>query len=508
MAANGNCEATNCSRAASRKMSAKARAKQAVCVCFSPLHYYDAARVLCFFVLQRTRVGRGQRASGDASNHIGLVIGGQSMNRKETRNSHFSTRKADESRNKNIGIYLLFLVSIVLCVALVLFTYNNKTEKQNGSGQVQAEDSPQTLSVALYEYVPDLESVKRDISEAWKEAHPDVGLQFVSWSCYSDELPEDLDVFVFDAIYLSEYIEHGNLLPIPEETIKNKEDIIPFALDGCKEGGKLYAVPQILCTNLLYTRKEDTELSGVTDLLTLYEKMGDRELQTEIPEENEGLMIDMSGGTTKVCMYLDAEIDYNKTHTDYKDLPVQPSLTEETLVLLRLLTKMGGKAQVLYEPEDYEPYIRARWFSEGKGRAFIGFSEAMSVMGDYVNEIDFRAFSYSDSEDIPLLFADAIGVNSKIDESKKELAFDLAEIITCEETMYKVMAPEKSDGTPQYLLPARVTVYDRLKEDYPLYAGLEEIVLNPKNHLFRMGANAREYIANTKKVLPELIFSD
>lgn len=50
------------------------------------------------------------------------------------------------------------------------------------------------------------------------------------------------------------------------------------------------------------------------------EKAEDRTLQTEIPEENEGLLIDMSGGTTKVVMYLDAQIDENNTYTEYSDL--------------------------------------------------------------------------------------------------------------------------------------------------------------------------------------------
>ena len=44
----------------------------------------------------------------------------------------------------------------------------------------------------------------------------------------------------------------------------------------------------------------------MADTVTLYEKIGDRKMQYEIPEENEGLLIDMSGGTTKVTMYLDA----------------------------------------------------------------------------------------------------------------------------------------------------------------------------------------------------------
>ena len=42
-------------------------------------------------------------------------------------------------------------------------------------------------------------------------------LELVDWYCYDEDLPDDLDVFVFDGIYLTEYLEKGYLLPIPEE---------------------------------------------------------------------------------------------------------------------------------------------------------------------------------------------------------------------------------------------------------------------------------------------------
>lgn len=229
-------------------------------------------------------------------------------------------------------------------------------------------------------------------------------------------------------------------------------------------------------------------------------------MQSEIPEENEGLLIDMSGGTTKVTMYLDAQIDRSNEYTEYPDLPDQEVFSGETLDLLRLLVKMGGEAQVRYEPEDDELYVRGKWFAAGKGRAYIGYSEEMSVMGDAVNDMDFRLFSYSDKGGVPLFYVVLAGVNAKISDDKKELAYELVDLITSEETMKKVVMPDESSH-PQYLLPARIHIYDQLGETLPVYEKLKSIVLNPENRVLRIGSNAHTYISNSKKALTEKIFA-
>ena len=175
--------------------------------------------------------------------------------------------------------------------------------------------------------------------------HPDVELQFVDWSCYYDDPPDDLDVFVFDSIFLSEFIEKGYLEPFPEDKIPNKEDLVPFAVEGCREGGVLFT-------------------------------------------------------------------------------------------------------------------------------------------------------------------SDLAGVNAKISDSKKELSYELVDLLTSEDVLAEAMSPEDKDSSPQYLLPARVSTYERLGSSYPVYGKLEEIVLDRGNRIFRIGSNVREYIANMKKVLPGLVFSE
>ena len=404
-----------------------------------------------------------------------------------------SDMKKNGSKKK---FFILLSACILLCAAVILII---SQQKKAGVSETR------TLRASLYPIVPDMERYKKAVTMHWEAKNPDTKLELVDWYCYDEDLPDDLDVFVFDGIYLTEYLEKGYLLPIPEEAIQDIEDFIPFTTDGLRRDGTFCAVPQLICTSLLYTRKGDTELADVSDTVMLYEKLGDRKNQSEVPDENEGLLIDMSGGTSKVIMYLDAQIDYSDTYTEYEDLPVKETFSEEALDLLRLLVKMGGAAQVKYMSESDELYERARWFAEGKGRAYIGYSETMAMMGDGVNDIDFRIFSNSDRGGVPLFSVDLAGVNAKISDDKKELAYELVDMITSEEAMAKVVMPE-GKGTPQYLLPARIHIYDPLSEASPVYGQLKVIALDPKNKFLRMGSNAHEYISNTKKELPDLVF--
>lgn len=112
-----------------------------------------------------------------------------------------------------------------------------------------------TLEVALYPYVPDLERFQTVVRDVWEREHPDISLHFADWDCYASDPDPMLNVFVFDGIYLSTFAEKGYLLPIPKEKIQGVDDIFPFALEGCICKEELYALPQLLCTDLLYTRK-------------------------------------------------------------------------------------------------------------------------------------------------------------------------------------------------------------------------------------------------------------
>ena len=63
--------------------------------------------------------------------------------------------------------------------------------------------------------------------------------------------------------------------------------------------------------------------------------------------------------------------------------------------------------------------------------------------------------------------------------------------------------PAEEGGSPQYLLMSRRSVYDTLCKDYPIYGRLKEMLDSPENHVFRLGAGARDFIAGMGVALDE-----
>ncbi|WP_434305001.1 thiamine pyridinylase [Clostridium botulinum] len=368
------------------------------------------------------------------------------------------------------------------------------------------DESKQTLNVALYEYVPDPIRFKKAVETEWNKKEPNIKLNFVDWDCYSEDPPKDLDVFVFDAIYLSHFVKEGYLSEIPEKDIKNKEDILPFAMKGCTMKGSAYAIPQIICTNLLFSRKGDSDIQKVNSVYDLNDKLGKNTSEDIIPPNNKGLLIDMSGGTSKACMYLDSLIDTTQEYTEFNSLPNLNELNKDAIDSLGLLQSMAGKNQANYWPEDNDSYIRAKWFINGKGRAYIGYTEAMSQMKEFADDIDFKTISLSKNSNIPIFYGDVVGINSSITNSyKKEKAIELANIITDKNTMVKAVSPDENNKYPQYLLPARRSVYNNLENKYPIYGRLYKIADNPNNRLFRTGPEIRIWLKEAKNIITEYL---
>lgn len=74
------------------------------------------------------------------------------------------------------------------------------------------------LYMVMFQIFNDLKAVL----EKWSQSHPNVQLNFVNWDSYDSDPPKNLDVFVFDAIYMSYFIQQNYLLSIPSSQIRNK----------------------------------------------------------------------------------------------------------------------------------------------------------------------------------------------------------------------------------------------------------------------------------------------
>lgn len=128
----------------------------------------------------------------------------------------------------------------------------------------------------------------------------------------------------------------------------------------------------------------------------------------------------------------------------------------------------------------------------------------MSVMGSAAEETEFRLFSMTDDENIPVFFIDAAYVNSKTADEKKAAAVGFLNMITGKDFMKRVC---ENSGEPRYILASRYSVYDALMEDYPIYAALRDIVSVPDARVFRIAPDGWAYITESRKnmyLLPRL----
>ena len=368
----------------------------------------------------------------------------------------------------------------VICLGVCLTSFADHTVKQ------------ETLNVSLYRGLPDYDSFEETVKECWSAIHPEAGLNFVDWDCYSGEVPGDLDVFVFDTTSLDAFARKGYLLTLSAEEIQDYDDLIPSFMEGSRVNGAICAVPQILCTDLLYTRKGEDDLKDVQNIDGLYHALG-----------NSGLLLDKQTAVIQVAMYLQALVDETQHYTDHYPPIGEGTLSPGAISSLEMISNMH-QTDPDGAPGDGDWFYYARRFSEGMGRAYIGYSEAMYVMGDSASETDFRLFSMTDDKDIPVFYVDAAAVNAKIPDDKKALALDFLNMITGKDMMASVSV---NDGNPRYLLAARYSVYDAMATDYPIYAELKKAATVPDACVFRIKPDGDAYLEESAKhldLLPSL----
>ncbi|MCM1263719.1 MAG: thiamine pyridinylase [Butyrivibrio sp.] len=403
------------------------------------------------------------------------------------------------------SIFLLFSIALVFtgCGQQEANQANSMQETVQATGNVNEGDESIVLTVALFPYVPDVDYFEKVIADAWENdaSHSNVRLNFITdWDCYSAEnIPDEYDIVIIDAIFLREYAEKGELLPISESDINDYEDILPFVREGLKVDGVTYGTPEMICANLFFYRSGDEDIAQAGNVDKLYEVMGDYEGTQAEPEKGRGLIVNMASGTGKICFYLDAITDEKAVYSDFAQMPDLQNIDETAIQSLNELILMAGITGAYYDSGD-DSYERARWFGNGSGRAYIGYSESMAEM-ENLDDVKVSTLSLANREDIPLFFADVAAINSNLstDEVKKKYALELLNVIADSNVMTNTI---KRDNNCQFILPARSSCYDALKKDFPVYEQLDAIVKKDNNHIFRMGGNAHEYIKEAKKILP------
>ncbi|MEO1337374.1 MAG: thiamine pyridinylase [Myxococcota bacterium] len=355
-------------------------------------------------------------------------------------------------------------------------TPNANTDRKPAP-KTSAQPSPQTpttLRVGLYNYVPRPDQVREAIAKAWAAKHPNVVLQFVGSDEWdggygTDPAKSRLDVFVFDAIYLGDWVEAGVIAPLARSDIPHEQDLLPYVAQDLVTPDDAYlGIPMYGCASLLFYRRGDAPLAAATTLDAVTTALGRCTYTRQWPSERRGLMIDLAGGTTNACLYVDAEARQSGQWPSALPTAINPA----TVSSLRTLLSLSSYHNATLTPK--KGYGRAAKFGAGLGRAVVGYTEAMSAMGQGLSDVEFKILPLGgDASTPPLFYADIAAVWSG--SAHKALATELVALMTSTEVIVSATGATADQG-PQYLMPARKSVFSALKDKFPIYGRMQKMV--------------------------------
>ena len=374
------------------------------------------------------------------------------------------------------------------------------------TGSSPSRTTATTLNIALYPFVPRLDQFKQATSDAWAKVQPDVTLNYVDWDCYSQDPPKDLDVFVFDGIFLDYFASKGHLASLKPGDIEGLSDFLGYAVNDSKVNDVYYGIPQLGCGNLLFYRQGDKALARANSLGDVYSAIGKCSDPSIPPPKGENLLVDLSGGTTDSCLYLETVQDINNMYTPNPPLPPADKLDKQAVTNLQRLVSSGCKEQVSYSSAN--AYQRAAWFGAGLGRAAVGFTESISAMGNGRKTVAFKLMPLANKNDVHLFYIDLVGINASItDPERKSLALKLANLAASSNVLVASIGPTPKDDYPQYLMPVRQSIFLALGRDDPIYQRMYDIVSTSHPHMFRIGPNSRQWLNTNKSAIRQTILN-
>jgi thiamine pyridinylase len=399
---------------------------------------------------------------------------------------------------------MLRRISIVTSILAIWATAACSPARQAPIGAPGPGPAPSTLRVGLYPYVPRLDQFKTAIQEAWQQVEPGVALEFVDgWDGGYKKDPGNLDVFVFDAVFFGYFRSQGWLAPLAATEIDDMSDFLPYAIEGVQDGDSYYAIPMLGCASILFYRRDDSALARVTTLSELDKALGQCTYTSQIPPDERGLMIDLAGGTTNACYYVDAAASV--TGQWPVSLPPRPEdLNRQAIANLQLLLRISSFYNGTQDPP--AAYQRAAWFAQGFGRALVGYTESMSAMGPALGDVDFKVLPLADvATSRPLFYSDVIGINPN--GSSRQMAVKLANLMASTDVMVASTGP--GNGTSaQYLMPARPSIFQKLGQGDPIYRKMYALVEAADPILLDLGPESRSWISAMKDAIRSAVQSN
>jgi len=368
-----------------------------------------------------------------------------------------------------------------------------------------------SLKVALYPYVPRIAQFKSVISENWKLLHPDVEIIWVEgWDGgYANDPQDDYDLFVFDATYLTYFINKGRLLGMNQSQVNNIADYLPFAINGMLKGNKYWAIPQLGCTEYLICKKDDQPLLKASNMSEVVAALGKCSYHGDIPPESTGLMMDFSGGTTNAIYYVKSLEEI----TDEFPVPLPQDPGHINIYAINNLRTILATASLRNAWYSGESYQRGLWYGQNHGRAYVGFSESLTqIPQEQLPDIAMKVMPWSDNPEgvkDPLFYCDVIGVNPNTSKRNvTALAIELANLMASTQVIVDCFKSTDTKG-PQYLTPVRNSAMNQLADIYPAYAIIRNAVKASGDPiLLDLGKDSRNWIANMKNTIKHMVIDD
>ena len=311
-----------------------------------------------------------------------------------------------------------------------------------------------TLTYAVYPYIPDPGYYQEIIERRWSEIEPDIRLVRAEWDCYEDGAPDGIDVIMYDAITRDALIKDAWIQPIDPAAVQEAEDIFSFALDGLTVDGRLYGIPVLLCGNFLIYDVGCTDLARAEHL-------------TDLGNESEILVIN-------------SESELNRPQYLHEVLAdtlgeANPTADEDSDSRMALIDRLAVDA---HKRDDDTQVALA--YDSGIGKGYIGFSESIHLLSSRLSQTGIKSISFSDQDDLPRVYVDAVAVNSKVKGLRYEKCVELMNVIAEADVLSSLSVQNEA---PPYLMLARKAPYKTLAERFPLYADLEGLASNDNNHV-------------------------
>ncbi|MBI3825603.1 MAG: extracellular solute-binding protein [Candidatus Rokubacteria bacterium] len=356
----------------------------------------------------------------------------------------------------------LFLILVTLSL-LALF------------GTVAAQ-SPETLRVALYPYVPKGRELFFKLEAAFEAAHPGVNVELVESKplledYYKDGLLKaDADIYEIDTVLLPDMIRAGKIAPL---TLPNA-DFVPEARQAVQFNGSTWAVPHWICGNFLFYAKGDEAVKKAKTWEELVAAFG----------ANTAWFVDLKGTSTLGEWYLtviagldgDAASVLNRLQSSSLD----PAAIQKLQALLGPCPAGYCRSRALHDRTGYY----ARQFARGRARAYIGYSEtlhyALQEIADNcgvtdgcrrADEIAVRALPVLLPQGKPVGWVDGLGISAALTGRKKDLAREFIEFAASWQA-YQLILNTETGTAPRYLLPALRLSTRNPELDPPLYKTL------------------------------------